>query len=111
MVMTVLTVAIGRDNLLELGLLLILVCFLPTTAGLVLGYLAGRLLGQEEIVCRTIALEVGMQNSGLASGIAANLGKVATLGLAPIVFGPIMNTTASVVANWWRTRPRSRNGP
>ena len=46
-----------------------------------------------------------MQNAGMASGIAAALNKVATLGLAPIVFGPIMNTTASILANWWRTRP------
>ena len=46
-----------------------------------------------------------MQNCGLASGLAAALGKVATLGLAPIIFGPLMNTSASVLANWWRNRP------
>ena len=39
----------------------------------------------------------------MASGIAAELNKVATLGLAPIVFGPVMNTTAATIANWWRT--------
>ncbi len=103
--MTVLTVAIGRDNLLELGVILILVCFLHSTAGYILGYLACRAMRLEERNCRTIALEVGMQNSGMASGIAAALGRVATLGLAPIVFGPIMNTTASILANWWRTHP------
>ena len=104
-IMTVLTVAIGRDNLLTLGILLVLVCFLHSSSGYLLGYLACRLIGQGETQCRTIALEVGMQNSGLASGIAAELQKVATLGLAPIVFGPIMNTTASMLANWWRTHP------
>ena len=105
MVMTVLTVAIGREDLIAMGALLILVCLLHTTSGFLLGYFICRTLGLREQTCRTIALEVGMQNSGMASGIAAAMKKVATLGLAPIVFGPIMNTTASALANWWRTHP------
>lgn len=42
---------------------------------------------------------------GLASGIAADLGRAATLGLAPAVFGPWMNVSGSFLANWWRDRP------
>lgn len=102
-VMTVLTVAIGRDNLLAMGLILVVVCFLHICCGYFFGYSICRLLRLNEQTCRTIALEVGMQNSGMASGIAASLGKVATLGIAPIVFGPIMTTTSSIIANWWRT--------
>jgi BASS family bile acid:Na+ symporter len=104
-VMTVLTVAIGRDNLLEYGAVLIPVCFLHSSSGYVLGYLVCRTLRLDKLTCRTIALEVGLQNSGLASGIAASLHKVATLGIAPIVFGPVMNTTSSGLANYWRTHP------
>ena len=103
--MTVLTVAVGRDNLLEVGPLLIVACLLHNLGGYALGYAAARALGQDRQTSRTVAIEVGMQNCGLASGIAAALGKVATLGLAPIVFGPLMNTTASILANWWRNRP------
>ncbi|MCE9629094.1 MAG: bile acid:sodium symporter family protein [Planctomycetia bacterium] len=103
--MTVLTVAVGRDNLLQVGPLLIMACLLHNLGGFLLGYLATRALGQDRLTARTVAIEVGMQNCGLASGLAASLGKVATLGLAPIVFGPLMNTTASVLANWWRNRP------
>jgi len=33
------------------------------------------------------------------------MGKVATVGLAPAVFGPLMNITGSVLASWWRARP------
>ena len=105
MLMTVFTVAIGRDNLIATGLLLILVCFLHTTSGYTLGYVACRLLRLPEQTCRTIALEVGMQNSGMAATIAQTMDKLATLGIAPILFGPIMNTTASGIANFWRTRP------
>lgn len=104
-IMTVLTVAPGRDNLLQMGVLLIIACFLHCTAGFVLGYGVCRALGMDQLTCRTISLEVGLQNSGMASGIAAELKKVATLGLAPIVFGPVMNITASTIANWWRMHP------
>ncbi|RIV69293.1 bile acid:sodium symporter family protein, partial [Flagellimonas aequoris] len=45
--------------------------------------------------------EVGMQNGGLASGIANSLGKIATMGLAPAVFGPLMNITGSILASYW----------
>jgi BASS family bile acid:Na+ symporter len=54
---------------------------------------------------RTIAFEVGMQNGGLASGLALQMGKVATVGLAPAIFGPLMNITGSVLANFWRGKP------
>ena len=94
-VMTVLTVATGRDNLLQMGSVLIVACFLHSTAGFLLGYCACRALGMDKQTSRTISLEVGLQNSGMASGIAASLNKVATLGLAPIVFGPVMNITAA----------------
>ncbi len=109
--MTVLTVARGRDNLFETGLLLMLVCFLHTTAGLVLGYLVCTLFRLDPNSRRTIAFEVGMQNSGMAAAIAGTLQKVATLGLAPIVFGPIMNTTASFLANYWRNHPTMEAEP
>jgi BASS family bile acid:Na+ symporter len=33
------------------------------------------------------------------------MGKVATVGLAPAIFGPLMNVTGSVLANFWRGKP------
>ncbi len=103
LIMTVLTVAVGHDKLMQVGLLLILACFIHSTAGFTLGYYVCRLLGRDQLTCRTIALEVGLQNAGMAAGLAKALGKVATLGLVPIVFGPVMNIVASILANWWRT--------
>ena len=52
--------------------------------------------------CRTVALEVGMQNGGLASALANEMGRVATVGLAPAIFGPVMNITGSTLATYWR---------
>ncbi len=76
--MTLLTIAIGRDTLLRLGIGLIEVCFLHSTTGYLLGYLVCRSLRLQEATCRTIAFEVGMQNAGMASAVAASLNKVAT---------------------------------
>ena len=109
LIMTVLTVAIGRDKLMQVGPLLILACLVHSTAGFGLGYCVCHLLGRDKLTCRTIALEVGLQNSGMAAGLAKSLGKVATLGLVPIVFGPVMNIVASMLANWWRSHPPERN--
>ncbi len=97
--------ALGRDNLLQIGPLLILACLIHNLAGYGLGYSACKVMGMDESSCRTIALEVGLQNGGMASGIAAAMDKVATLGLAPAVFGPMMNITGSTLANFWRTKP------
>jgi len=107
-IITVITAA-GRDNLLEIGFLLILACLLHNTTGYALGYWICKLAGMDEKSCRTIALEVGMQNGGLASGIALEMGKVATVGLAPAVFGPMMNITGSSLATWWRGKNDKEN--
>lgn len=100
LIIVVITAA-GRDSLLKVGLLLILATFIHNVAGYILGYWSGRMLGFKEKDCRTISLEVGMQNGGLASGLALMMGGLATVGLAPAIFGPLMNVTGSSLANWW----------
>ncbi|MCL4146377.1 UNVERIFIED_CONTAM: hypothetical protein GTU68_015869 [Idotea baltica] len=107
-IITVIT-ANGREGLMEVGLLLVVACIIHNIAGFFLGYWGCRLMKMEERDCRTIALEVGMQNGGLASGIALEMGKVATVGLAPAIFGPLMNITGSSLAMWWRGQPISEN--
>ncbi len=102
-IITIITAA-GRDSLLSIGLFLILAAIIHNSAGYFLGYWGGRAFKMNEKDCRTIALEVGMQNGGLASGIALEMGKVATVGLAPAVFGPWMNISGSSLATWWRDR-------
>lgn len=96
--------AAGRDNLMTIGLLLVLVAIIHNAAGYFFGYWGCRLFRMNKRDSRTIALEVGMQNGGMASGIAVELGRAATMGLAPAVFGPWMNISGSFLANWWRDR-------
>lgn len=108
-VILVIIISRGRDNLIEVGMILVVAVFFHNILGYILGYGAGRLLGMSEQDCRTIALEVGMQNGGLATSIAADtLGKASTVGLAPAIFGSLMNITGSTLALWWRGKePRS----
>ena len=63
-------IAANADKLLAGGLIIVLVVMLHNVCGLSLGYLIGRLLGLSEPKKRAISIEVGMQNSGLASSLA-----------------------------------------
>lgn len=101
----VIITASGRDNLLTIGPALILCSLLHNSSGYLFGYWIGRLCNLSERDSRTIAIEVGMQNGGLASGLAKEMGKAATLGLAPAVFGPLMNITGSILASYWHRKP------
>jgi BASS family bile acid:Na+ symporter len=101
--------AAGRDDLLTIGILLIIAAIIHNLMGYLLGYWGCRLLNMKEQDCRTIALEVGMQNGGLASGIALEMGKISTVGLAPAIFGPWMNISGSSLATWWRDKDPEKN--
>ncbi|MFC3646737.1 bile acid:sodium symporter family protein [Planctobacterium marinum] len=94
--------AAGREAILSIGLLLIAIVLVHNLLGFGLGYSLAKLLKLEEQDARTVAFEVGMQNSGLASGIALSMQKLATMGLAPAFFSPAMNITGSLLATWWR---------
>lgn len=101
----VIITAAGRNNLLTIGPALILCSLIHNSSGYLFGYWIGRLCNLTERDSRTIAIEVGMQNAGLASGLAKEMGRAATLGLAPAVFGPLMNITGSTLASYWHRKP------
>jgi BASS family bile acid:Na+ symporter len=109
LIIVVITAA-GRESLLSIGPALILLVLIHNLSGYTLGYWSGRLFKMDERDCRTIAIEVGMQNGGLASGIAKGMGKMATVGLAPAIFGPLMNITGSILASYWHRKPPVRGG-
>jgi BASS family bile acid:Na+ symporter len=102
---TAMTTAAGRDNLLKVGALLFLASALHNTAGYLFGYLLSRGAGLDKNSARSVAFEVGLQNGGMASGLAAAMGKLATVGLAAACFIPWMNISGSVLANYWGKRP------
>ena len=101
--------ASGQDSLKSVGLLLILVVAIHNIGGYFLGYFSAKALKMNEADCRAVALEVGMQNAGLASALANEMGKIATVGLAATIFGPFMNITGSMLGNYWGNNPKKNN--
>ena len=69
---SIVAIVIGANanKLMAGGLIIVVVIVLHNICGLGLGYLIGRLLGLSEPKKRAISIEVGMQNSGLASSLA-----------------------------------------
>lgn len=69
---TIVFIIIGKnsDKLHNCGMLIIAVVALHNLLGLLLGFYLGKLLGLKSKKCTAISIEVGMQNSGLASSLA-----------------------------------------
>jgi BASS family bile acid:Na+ symporter len=94
----------SRNELLTSGPLLIFAAMLHNATGYFLGYCGSRAFRLNEIDSRTVSVEVGMQNGGMATGIAMEVLKSAKAALAPAIFGPWMNISGSILASWWRRR-------
>jgi bile acid:Na+ symporter, BASS family len=95
----------GRNQLLTVGLLLLFAEMIHNGTGYFLGYWGSRIMGLDERSARTVAIEVGLQNGGMASALAINVLKSPAAALAPAIFGPWMNISGSVLANWWHAHP------
>jgi len=102
---TTVTTAAGRDNLLKVGALLFIASVIHNAAGYFFGYWLSRVAGLDKSSARSVAFEVGLQNGGMASGLAGAMGKLGTVGLAPAIFSPWMNISGSILANFWHKRP------
>lgn len=69
-VIVLIIIAANAGKLLSGGFLIVFVVILHNVCGLGIGYGIGRLLSLPSAKRRTISIEVGMQNSGLASSLA-----------------------------------------
>lgn len=98
-------VALNRDELLEVGLLLVAASAVHNLLGYVFGYWGSRAAGLSKRDSRTLSIEVGLKNGGLGMGLALQALNSPSAALAPIVFGKWMNITGSALANYWRSRP------
>ncbi|EAQ4327993.1 hypothetical protein CSN02_21460 [Salmonella enterica subsp. enterica serovar Infantis] len=97
-------VAGSASHIASVGFMVIIAVILHNTLGLLGGYWGGRLFGFDESTCRTLAIEVGMQNSGLA----AALGKIYFGPLAALpgaLFSVWHNLSGSLLAGYWSGKP------
>ncbi len=103
-------VSANADKLLAGGLLIVLVVMLHNVCGLGLGYLIGRWLKLSEPKKRAISIEVGMQNSGLASSLATIHFAAYPLATIPgAVFSVWHNLSGAAVAYLYRKSEPTQN--
>lgn len=103
--------SISRDQLLAGSFVaaIIAAAAIHNGAGYLLGYWGARALHLTEVESRTVAIEVGLQNAGMASGLAISVLKSPLAAIPPAVFGPWMNMTGAMLASWWANRPPERD--
>jgi bile acid:Na+ symporter, BASS family len=99
-------VALSREQLLDSGILVFVTVAAHNSSGLLLGYAMAKLAGLDAVRCRTIAIEVGMQNSGLGVALARKHFADVLVALPAAIFSVVQNITGPAVANFW-----SRNSP
>ena len=95
----------AHESLASVGPTLVLVVALHNSIGYLLGYWGARTAKLSEADCRTVAIEVGMQNGGLGASLAMTVLHSPQIALPSAVFAPWMNATGSILAAWWRKRP------
>ena len=95
-------VSANSAKIMTSGLLILVVVVLHNLLGYLTGYAVGKALKLDSTKCRAISIEVGMQNSGLATSLAA--AHFAQYPLATIpgaVFSVWHNISGAVLANFY----------
>ena len=79
--------------------------------GFIVGFQLTRLFGFSTVIARTVSIEVGMQNGGMASVLAKKHFAANPMAAVPMVFSAVMqNVLGSILSGWWRSRPVTEDG-
>ncbi len=98
-------ISANASKLLAGGMMIIVVVMLHNIFGLGIGYLIGRLLRLGEPKIRAISIEVGMQNSGLASALATLHFAAYPMATIPgAIFGVWHNISGAIIAWFFRRK-------
>ena len=92
----------GREQILEAGPRLVLAVFSLHVFGFLVGYAAGKGLLGSESAARTVASEVGMQNSGLGVLLAQQNFASPLVAIPSALSSVFHSLVGSLVAAWWR---------
>lgn len=100
-------VALNQPQLSALALPVIIAVVLHNLLGLASGYVVPKALGLDPTICRTIAIEVGIQNSGLAVALAIKYFSPAAA-LPGALFSIWHNLSGAALAGFWSRTGRPR---
>ena len=99
----------SRDTFASAGVAIVAAAVIHNSIGYLSGYwltrLVGRFAGLGEIEARTVSLEVGLQNGGMAGALAIGVLGSAVAALPANVFSIWMDFSGSVLASFWSRRP------
>ena len=99
-------VSVNSANLLQTGLLVMIIVICHNLFGYGLGYCAAKIFKMNFYKAKAVSIEVGMQNSGLAVSLAmTHLG--ATAAIPGAIFSVWHNISGSIVANYLSSKTGS----
>lgn len=101
-------VALNANNLQTVAWTVIVAVMLHNLIGMLFGYYLTRKFGYNSVIARTVAIEVGMQNSGLSVALALKYFTV-TSALPGAMFSVWHNISGSVFASYWQKKDKSNN--
>ena len=96
-------VATNEANLYQLSLMLVIAVIMHNLLGLLIGYFLSLVLTRDSQIAKTMALEVGMQNSGLGI-VLANQYFSAAVALPGVLFSIWHNISGALLASYWQRR-------
>ena len=105
----------SRNTFATAGVAIVAAAIIHNTVGYVSGYWLTRLVGRfvhlGEVEARTVAIEVGLQNGGMAAALAIGVLDSAVAALPANVFSIWMDFSGSVLASIWSRMPTNRKAP
>lgn len=103
-------VALNHENLQQLSFILFIAIILHNAIGLSIAYFITRALGHSIKTAKTLAIEVGMQNSGLAVVLASKYFS-AMSALPAAIFSIWHNLSGSALAAYWSSKAEKSDQP
>jgi BASS family bile acid:Na+ symporter len=98
-------ISVKSDIILGNWVVLLFSVFLLHSGGFFLGFVFGKIFKQDLIECRTLGIEVGMQNSGLAMALASKHFSHFPMVPAPCALSAVVHCLiGSFVAVWWNRK-------
>jgi BASS family bile acid:Na+ symporter len=101
-------IAKSKPVMLQASASLVPAVVLMHVLGFLLGYIAARLIREKEDVCRTISVEVGMQNSGLGATLATKHFPQIALAPVPAAISAVVHSLIGSLLAWYWNRSNSK---
>lgn len=101
-IVTIIAIVVGLNvkNINTVGLVVVIGIILHNGIGMIGGYFGAKAFGYDKCTCKTVAFEVGMQNSGLAVALASKY-FTPLCALPGALFSIWHNISGSILAGIW----------